>query len=130
MEFSGSQPIYLQIAEIICGKILSNEWKAGDRIPSVRELAVTVEVNPNTIMRTFSFLQEREIISNQRGIGFFVTDEGRANAKKYLSENFINNELKNIFKTMDLLSMNLSDIKALYNGYKNSGGKNENEINK
>lgn len=119
MEFKGSQPIYLQIADIICEKILLKEWKEGDRIPSVRELASSVEVNPNTVMRTFTFLQERDIISNQRGIGFFVASGGMDNAKKYMLENFINNDLNITFRKMELLNMNMNEIKELYNQFKN-----------
>lgn len=73
MQFKDSQSIYLQIADYVCEKILLREWKAEERIPSVRELAVQLEVNPNTVMRTFDFLQQQEIIYNQRGIGYFVT---------------------------------------------------------
>lgn len=123
MEFKGTQPIYLQIADIICEKILIGEWKEGDRIPSVRELAASVEVNPNTVMRTFSFLQEKNIISNQRGIGFFVDNNGNAKAKNYMLENFINNDLKNTFKYMDLLNIDINEIKNLYNEYKKAGRK-------
>ncbi len=121
MDFKGSQPIYLQIADIICEKILLKEWKEGDRIPSVRELASSVEVNPNTVMRTFTFLQERGIISNQRGIGFFVEANGFENAKKYMLENFINNDLNIAFKKMELLNMSMNEIKDLYNEFKNKG---------
>ena len=59
MQFKDSQSIYLQIADYVCEKILLGEWKAEERIPSVRELAVQLEVNPNTVMRTFDFLQQQ-----------------------------------------------------------------------
>lgn len=114
MEFEGTQPIYLQIADIICEKILRREWKEDFRIPSVRELATQVEVNPNTVMRTFSFLQEQRIISNQRGIGFFVNENGYNQTRKYMLEKFINNELSNVFKYMELLNLTIDDIKELY----------------
>ena len=53
MEFKDTQSIYLQIADLFCENILLKKWKPGDRIPSVREMAVNIEVNPNTVMRTF-----------------------------------------------------------------------------
>jgi DNA-binding transcriptional regulator YhcF (GntR family) len=65
MQFRESQAIYLQIADYVCEKIMLKEWKAEERIPSVRELAVQLEVNPNTVMRTYEFLQQQEIIYNQ-----------------------------------------------------------------
>ena len=61
MQFRETRPIYLQIADYVCEKILLRQWNAGERIPSVRELAVTLEVNPNTVMRTVEFLQLKEI---------------------------------------------------------------------
>ena len=72
MEFRETQSIYLQIADYVCEKILLKEWPPGERIPSVRELAIQLEVNPNTVMRTYEFLQNESIIFNQRGIGFFA----------------------------------------------------------
>src|SRR4051794_41162898 len=75
MQFRESIAIYLQIADYICERVLLKQWKAGERIPAVRELAVQLEVNPNTVMRTFEFLQGQNIIYNQRGIGYFVGPE-------------------------------------------------------
>ena len=76
MEFRDKQAIYLQIADHFCENILLEKWKPGDRIPSVREMAVNMEVNPNTVMRTFTYLQDKEIIFNKRGIGYFVSEDG------------------------------------------------------
>ncbi|HEV7378757.1 MAG TPA: GntR family transcriptional regulator, partial [Dyadobacter sp.] len=56
MEFKDKQSIYLQIADYICEQILLAKWPPGERIPSVRDLASTLEVNPNTVMRTYDFL--------------------------------------------------------------------------
>jgi DNA-binding transcriptional regulator YhcF (GntR family) len=125
MEFKGSQPIYLQIADIICEKILRGEWKEGDRIPSIRELAASVEVNPNTVMRTFTLLQDKDIIVNQRGIGFFVSGKGQLKARAYMLENFITNDLSVTFRKMELLNMGINEIMELYNGCRNKGGDNE-----
>ena len=118
MEFNGNQPIYLQIVDFICEKILSKEWKEGDRVPSVREMAVTIEVNPNTVMRSFTFLQEKNIISNQRGVGFFVSEDGFQNAMDYMLEHFINSDLDNLFKKMDLLNISPTKLKEYYTKYK------------
>ena len=68
MEFKASPAIYLQIAEYVCENILLGTWALGDRIVSIRDLAVTMEVNPNTVQRAYDFLQQKEIISNKRGI--------------------------------------------------------------
>jgi GntR family transcriptional regulator len=117
MEFKENQPIYLQIADLFCENILLEKWNAGDRIPSVREMAVSTEVNPNTVMRTFTFLQEKGIIYNKRGIGYFVADDGFEKTRALRKENFVNLELPNIFMQMRLLRISMEDINNYYQQY-------------
>ena len=118
MEFRPSQAIYLQIVDFVCEKILLKEWKVGDRIPSVRELAVQLEVNPNTVMRTFEFLQQLEIIYNERGIGFFVAGNAIRNAVQYRREFFLEKDLPQIFRNMYLLNMKPEDLQQRFEKYK------------
>ncbi len=73
MEFENNQSIFIQIADNLSDKIINKEYEPGQKIPSVRELASEVGVNPNTIMRTYNELQSKGIIENKRGIGYFVT---------------------------------------------------------
>lgn len=118
MQFRESQAIYLQIADYVCEKILLKEWKTDQRIPSVRELAVQLEVNPNTVMRTFDFLQQQQIIYNQRGIGYFVDAAAYKNALQYRKEAFSEKDLPNIFRNMYLLGMELDELKPRFDKYK------------
>jgi len=114
MEFRENQAIYLQIAEAVCDNILSGKWKEGDKIPSIREIAVDFEVNPNTVVRTYAYLQERGIIYNQRGIGYFVAESARKHTGTLKKEEFIQEELPRVFRTMDLLAMDFSDLQRIY----------------
>ncbi len=118
MQFRESQAIYLQIADFVCEKILLKEWPPGGRIPSVRELAVQLEVNPNTVMRTYEFLQQQEIIFNQRGIGFFVAPAAIKNAAAYRKDAFIEKDLPQVFRNMFLLSMDPEELRTRYEKYK------------
>jgi GntR family transcriptional regulator len=118
MEFSQSQAIYLQIADFVCEKILLKEWPPEGRIPSVRELAVQLEVNPNTVMRTFEFLQQKEIIFNQRGIGFFVGPQAVNHATQYRLETFMDRDLPQVFRSMWLLGMAPEDLNKPFEKYK------------
>lgn len=111
MEFNDHQAIYLQIADLFCENILVGKWKPGDRIPSVREMAVSIEVNPNTVMRTYTYLQEQEIIYNKRGIGFFVSDDGLKKTRALRKEAFLQQELPKVFKEMKLLGISMEDLK-------------------
>ena len=63
MKFEQELPIYLQIENLVKEKILHSIWKSNERIPSVREMASTLEVNPNTVMRTYEKLQAAGIIA-------------------------------------------------------------------
>ena len=118
MEFRDSQAIYLQIADLFCENILLGKWKTDEKIPSVREIAIEVEVNPNTAMRTYTYLQDKGIIYNKRGIGFFVSDEGYGKSLSLKKEKFYNQELPVLFKTMKLLGISIQEIENLFNsGY-------------
>ncbi len=114
MQFRESIAIYLQIAEYICERILLKQWKTGERIPAVRELAVLLEVNPNTVMRTYDFLQGQQIIHNQRGIGYFVSDDAIKNATLYRKTAFLEKELPNIFRNIYMLGMDLDELKPRF----------------
>lgn len=72
MEFNEHKPIYLQIADNLCDKILGGEWQPEERIPSVRELGTLLGVNPNTIMRTYDHLQSLEVIFNKRESATYI----------------------------------------------------------
>ncbi len=117
MQFKENQSIYLQIAEYICEKILLKEWKAEERIPSVRELAVQLEVNPNTVMRTYDFLQQQEIIHNQRGIGYFVSPGAYQQTIQYRKQEFLQNDLPALFRNMYLLGMDTDELRSRFDKF-------------
>ncbi|RZL33841.1 MAG: GntR family transcriptional regulator [Pedobacter sp.] len=114
MDFSNNKAIYLQIAEYVCEHILLGKWKPQDKIPSVRELAVDMEVNPNTVMRTYELLQKQNIITNKRGIGFFLAQDAIANVNLYRKTTFIEDELPQLFRNMYLLEIDFDELKNRY----------------
>ena len=122
MEFREPQAIYRQIGDYICEQILRGSWPEGDRIPSIRELAVEVEVNPNTVTRTYAHLQERGIISKQRGIGYFVAENGFDEAREHQRRDFVEHELPRVFGTLEMLKMDIADLQALYDEYRGARG--------
>jgi len=116
MDFEKKQAIYLQIGDHICENILTGIWDEGARIPSTREMAVSMEVNPNTVMRTYTDLQDKGIIYNKRGIGYFVADDARDNVLNIKRADFIHTTLPALFRTMDLLQIRFEDLKKYYDG--------------
>jgi GntR family transcriptional regulator len=118
MQFRESQPIYLQIADFVCEKILLKGWAPGERIPSVRELAVQLEVNPNTVMRTYEFLQSEGILFNQRGIGLFTTPDAVEQATRYRKIQFVEKDLPQVFRNLFLLGMDPAELNPRYQQFK------------
>jgi len=118
MEFHKKDPIFLQIVEMICEKILIKTWVEGDKIPSVRELAVNIEVNPNTVMRSYTYLQERGIVQNKRGIGYFVAEHAYNDTLELMKSNFIKNDLPLFFKTVMILEMDFDELKERFLKFK------------
>ena len=117
MEFRDKQAIYLQIAEYVCEQILLNKWRLGDKILSIRDLAVAMEVNPNTVQRAYDFLQQQDIIVNKRGIGYFVEPDAMNRIMAFRRQLFIDNDLPVFFKNLYLLKMDFKEIKQLYDGF-------------
>lgn len=114
MEFKENPAIYIQIAEYVCEQILLKKWKLGDKIISIRDLAIQMEVNPNTVQRAYDFLQQQNIITNKRGIGYFTEDDAMERILSFRREQFIENELPVFMRNMFLLKLNFKQIKVLY----------------
>lgn len=110
MQFDDHKPIYLQICDSICEKILSGELSEGDRMLSVREFGAEIGVNPNTVARSYEKLTDWEIIFNKRGIGFFVAPSAREKVLGQQRRDFLENEVPLFFKRMSLLGLSASDI--------------------
>jgi len=114
MDFNKNQPIYIQIADMVCEKILLKTWKENERIPSVREMALSIQVNPNTVMRTYAFLQEEGIINNQRGIGYFVEENGCRAARAFVAKQIFENDFHNLFRKMKIAEVSFEVLQDHY----------------
>ncbi len=117
MDFKENPAIYIQIAEYVCEQILLKKWKLGDKIISIRELAVDMEVNPNTVQRAYDFLQQRNIITNKRGIGYFIEEDALERILTFRREQFIENELPVFLRNIYLLKMDFKEIKTLFDQF-------------
>ncbi len=117
MEFNETKAIYLQIADRLCDQILAGEYLEVGRIPSVREVAASLEVNPNTVVRSFDFLQNNGIIYNKRGIGYFVAEGAIATIRDIRKEMFEKETLPQIFAEMQKLGLSIDDITKHYDKF-------------
>lgn len=121
MEFVESQAIYQQVADHVCEMILRGAWPEGERIPSVRELAMELQVNPNTVNKGYAYLQDRDLIHNQRGIGYFVSESAVERTRELKREEFFSHELPHVFRTMHLLGVTEDELVRRYHDYRNGG---------
>lgn len=111
------QSIFIQIAETIKDRILSGIYQADERIPSVRDLAVEMEVNPNTVMRAFELLQSEEVIYNRRGIGYFTSMEAERKILAERRENMLSVILPRLVREVKALGIEVDEAKALLERY-------------
>jgi DNA-binding transcriptional regulator YhcF (GntR family) len=91
-------------------QVLAGELKEEDRVPSVRDVAEAMGVNPNTVMRTFEYLQGAEIIYNRRGVGYFVSPDAQQKILEKQRREFIEDDLPIIKQKMNMLGINLKEL--------------------
>lgn len=123
MNFKDNKAIYLQIAERICDEIVGGKYPDEERIPSVREYAAMVEVNANTVMRSYDYLQTHEIIYNKRGIGYFVSAGAKQIILKLRRKTFFADEIDNFFRQLCTLGVNEKELSEMYRDFCNKSDK-------
>mgnify|MGYP004444226399 FL=1 len=117
MEFKDNKPIYLQIASRICDEILTHKLSVDERIPSVREYAAILEVNTNTVVRSFEYLQNNDIIYNKRGMGFYVAQGAEDVIMNIRKTAFLKDVLPDVFAEMKILGIGLEEVSDLWQQY-------------
>ncbi|NDV96649.1 GntR family transcriptional regulator [Dysgonomonas sp. 521] len=118
MDFKTNKPIYMQIVDFCFRNILTGEWQEEGRIPSVRELGTILQVNPNTAMRAFEYMQSENVIYPKRGMGYYVAENAREEIAKLQKEDFFNEVLPETFKAMDLLGISIEEVAERYKQFK------------
>lgn len=88
-------------------RVLSGEWAEGERVVSVREMATSVGVNPNTVMRSYERLEVDGIIFNRRGIGFFVSEGAKEHIRQLERQKFMDEELPKLRERLQLLGLTI-----------------------
>ena len=114
MMFTNDKPIFQQMADRLCDEILAETYQDDDRIPSVREYAVMLEVNTNTAVKAYEQLARDNIIYNKRGLGYFVTPGAREQILKERRKAFIEQQLPELFRQMRLLGLGLKEIETAW----------------
>ena len=118
--FENAKPIYQQIADRICDQITGGSFSPGQRMPSVREYAAQLQVNSNTVMRTYDFLAANNIIFNRRGIGFFVSEDATEQVNALRARTFFSDEITYFFSRLRSIGITPEKLACDYSSYLNN----------
>ena len=110
MTFTNDKAIYIQMADRLCDEIIAGNYHDDERIPSVREYAVLLQVNTNTAMKAYEQLSRDEIIYNKRGLGYFVTPGAQEKIMASRRREFMEQQLPEMFRNMKLLGIDIKDV--------------------
>jgi GntR family transcriptional regulator len=111
IKFSNDKPIFLQVAEIIKGNIISGKFKTNEKLPSVRELALIYSINPNTVQKALQLLEVDGLIVTDRTNGKYVAENSVLIEEQ--KEILIKNEIDLFFDKMKALGLTEKDVKEL-----------------
>lgn len=115
MDFKSNKPIYQQIVDFCFSKILTREWRPEERVVSVRELSSQLAVNSRTVLKAYEYLQTEDIIRPERGMGFFLAKDAVKKVMKIQKKEFFENQLADVFQSMELLGISMDEIIERYN---------------
>lgn len=118
MDFKeNAKPIYQQIADRMCDDVMAGMYKPLDRIPSVREYAAKVQVNANTVMRSYDYLTNKDIIFNKRGIGYFIAENAADRINLLRRETFFGDDMQYFFSRLSSMNITPAQLASLYDQY-------------
>lgn len=119
MNFKDNKAIYLQIADRIGDQILSGVLVPEGKVPSVRELAAEIEVNANTVARTYDHLQQQGIIYTKRGLGYFVSPDARETIVARRRDQLMQGEMDYFLGQLKAVGITPEELQQLYSDYLN-----------
>lgn len=111
MEFKNGKSIAMQIADNLSERILSGSLEETSKIPSVREMAAEMGVNPNTVVRSYAELHAKNIIANSRGVGYFVAENAKNIINDWRRQEFFETNLPEFVREMKVLGISYADLK-------------------
>ncbi len=115
MIFTNDKAIYLQMGDRLCDEILAGTYREDDRIPSVREYAVLLQVNTNTAVKAYDDLARANIIYNKRGLGYFVSPGAKEQILTERRRDFMESKLPEMFRQMQLLGIGIEEVDKAWN---------------
>lgn len=128
MEFDDKVPIYLQIKQVIYHEMVTGKLKPGDQLPAVRQLALDLTVNVNTVQRALGTMIEEGFLASQRGRGNFVTEDQQKIAT--LKQQLVQDQLATVYRELHALNLSDDEIVTSVQQYVQQRGKqNDSHLN-
>lgn len=115
------------MADRLCDEILAGTYQDDDRVPSVREYAVLLQVNTNTAVKAYEELARDEVIYNKRGLGYFITPGAREKILSTRRKEFLERRLPDLFRQMKLLGLGIDDVVKEWKEFPPAPSKEEKE---
>lgn len=109
-QWNNTQPIFLQIRQQIIALILKEAIGEGEAVPSVRQVATDLSVNPLTVTKAYQSLVDAEIIEKRRGLGMFVKTGARAELLAQEREKFLTEDWPRVIKQIEDLGLNIGEL--------------------
>lgn len=113
IEFDTQTPIYLQISEMIRKAILAGDIKEGEAIPSVRQISVEQNLNPQTVLNATQVLINEDLIEKRRGLGMYVQEGARDKLQQAEMHSFKKSELPTLISRAKLLGLSKQELIAI-----------------
>ena len=120
-------PIYLQIAEQLRSAIAAGVYRPGESLPSLRALAVQIQVNPNTVQRAYDELLRQGIAYSQRGRGLFVSEQGTDSASSH-AEQTVRAALDEAIRSARAAGMPIRAIRSLFQAALQDGSNHQRDL--
>ena len=117
MNFNDNKAIYLQIADRIGDQILAGSLTPDGKVPSVRELAAEIEVNANTVARTYEYLQQSGVIYTKRGLGYFVSPDAKERIVASRRDQLMQGEMDYFLGQLKAVGITPAELQQLYSDY-------------
>jgi len=120
LDWNDAQPIYRQLRDRVVAMMLDGDLREGDSLPSVRQVASDLRVNPLTVLKSYQGLVDEQLIEKRRGLGMFVRPGARELLLQDERERFLNIEWPRVVETIQRLGL---DPKVLLSAANNNGRK-------
>ena len=122
-KFENDRPIYLQIVEQVKNFIISGEYAAGQRLPSVRDIAAEAKVNPNTVQRALAELENCGLVYANRTSGRYITDDAKLIEK--MKSEYADKLVKNVCESLAKIGFNSKQVSDMVTKHMKGGMINE-----